>query len=81
MKLQLGDWVHWSSQANGHRKAKEGPIVEVVPRFKRPERRPENCGGCRSSESYVVSSGGTLYWPRAKWLRRGAAPDGEGAVR
>ncbi len=67
--FDLGVEVTWTSQAGGHAKTKQGPIVEVVPRRKYPKSRVDGCGMSRQHESYVVRVGNKLYWPRVSALR------------
>jgi len=77
----VGDNVRWTSQAGGYKKTKLGKIVVVVP----PSTRARDVlvgsvynarEGCfdgfskRFTESYIVSTGRTLYWPRVCQLEK-----------
>jgi hypothetical protein len=80
MSFQLKHIVHWTSQAAGISKTKEGPVVAVVPAGKLPDRKEfstlytgPGVGSPRNHESYVIKAGGRLYWPRVSALRAGPA--------
>jgi hypothetical protein len=64
--VKVGDWVTWSSQSAGIRTTKTGQIRRVL----RPGERPHwrGTGASRNHQSYIVSVGGRLYWPRVTQL-------------
>lgn len=72
VKLNVGDIVTWTSQANGSSITKKGTVVEVIPAGKQPSvdviRTP---GAARKHESYVVDvvqvSNGRARKPKRYW--------------
>jgi len=69
MFLEIGDVVHWDSGSDGYVGVRRGTVVGSVPAGESPDplRFPGvrmGCGCRRLSTSYVVESGGKLYWPR-----------------
>lgn len=78
-RFVMGNWVSWTSQANGSAIKKVGQIIEVVA----AGREPRHSLGRRDHESYVVEvvhkqsrrpRKPTLYWPRASLLKPTKAP-------
>lgn len=83
-RFQVGDRVRWSSQSHAFRKSKRGRVLAVVPPGRDPDSciretlRSDFIPGRimfdgtvgRSHESYVVSVGNKLYWPRVRHLER-----------
>ena len=87
--MTLGESVHWTSQAAGSTKTKQGVILAIVPAGKRPQEVLESLRGsstldygfARTEVSYLVKvkGRGAPYWPRTSLLNPGpmqAAPDG-----
>jgi len=77
----VGDNVRWTSQAGGYKKTKLGKIVVVVPPSTRARdvlvgsvynAREGRFDGFskRFTESYIVSTGRTLYCPRVRHLEK-----------
>jgi len=82
-KFQVGDEVHWKSQANASWIEKQGKIIKVVPPYFTVRCYPYEHthklmfdGGQRCQESYLVEVqlGSTakpkLYWPRSSKLKK-----------
>ncbi len=83
MKFQVGDWVKWTSQSNGHAKNKHGRVVAIVPKDTMLHQAIPNGFACRSRGSmnssrnhisFLVRVGRStqLYWPLVSKLSAGA---------
>ena len=73
--MKLGDTVRWRSHSQGSWLEKVGTIAEVIPALSRPdaEKWPSlftgaGPGASRNHESYIVTVGKRVYWPRVKRL-------------
>lgn len=83
MGFNVGDHVHWRSQAQGTVREKAGQVLAIVPAGENPrfvlrklkidisQYRLIFEGMSRDHESYlvVVGPGKNLHWPRANTLR------------
>lgn len=61
-KLQVGDWVQWTSQAGGRGTVKTGVIVRVIPPYEPPSKETFE----RVAEEHGA---GTRKWGGAKLSR------------
>ncbi len=73
-KIRLGSVVEWTSSSNGSTKTKHGFIADIVPPGSKPNankfpRLSAKSGGVRHHVSYVVKSGGKVYWPVVNRLK------------
>lgn len=59
--VAVGDRVEWDSTAGGLWYRKTGTVVEIVPAGCRPQEMRSTV--VRDQESYVVRSGGLVWWP------------------
>lgn len=81
--FEVGDVVHWTSQAQGVSKTKQGVVQAIVPAGQRPDPtlfadlyKGPGAGWGRATVSYVIRVGRSRhFWPHAKLLRAGPAPE------